>query len=679
MSPQKVAEPATASTVKGPKDSARACKQLSESLPAQQARADRRAAKPTRGIADASGREIGVVNAIARNNVALFPSLAGQGAIAIDCETYDPELKKRGPGAHRDGFIAGIAVGTEAGYRNYFPIGHEAGPNLPRGTVLSWLCRELQSDVPKIGANLIYDLAFLSAADVNVRGPFYDVQVALLDETRLSYSLENLAQHYLGQGKVEDHLETWIIEHFGKKNPKANVWRAPADVVAQYAIGDIDLSLRIFAKQEVELKKQKRLWELFLMESKLIPMLLAMRQRGVRVDLAKAEQLYHELTIKQCEASAAIKQMTGIEIAPWNARSIAQVFNHLGLEFPRTEKTDAPSFTKAWLEHHPHPVTDLIRRVRHLDKLRETFLQGFILEGHNNGRIHTQFNQLRSDSYGTVSGRLSSSTPNLQQIPVRSAEGKLIRSVFIPDEGQRFFKNDYSQIEYRLIVNDAAQLKLTGAQAAADKYNIDEKADFHQIVADMTGLTRDAAKTVNFGLAYGEGVAKLCASLGLNRQKGEALLNEYHQRAPFIKQLSNGYKQIAARTGEIRTLLGRIRRFNTWEIRRGGEVVYFRERRPASWRAFTHAALNARIQGSAADIMKLSMVNIWESGVCDALGAPHLTVHDELCGSYRDDKAGREALREFKHIMGNCVELLVPLKVDCGTGPNWGSCAEQKL
>ena len=111
-----------------------------------------------------------------------------------------------------------------------------------------------------------------------------------------------------------------------------------------------------------------------------------------------------------------------------------------------------------------------------------------------------------------------------------------------------------------------------------------------------------------------------------------------------------------------------------WEIRRGDKVFYFRERRPGSRRAFTHAALNARIQGSAADIMKLSMVNIWESGICDVLGAPHLTVHDELCGSYRDHKAGREALRELKHIMENCIELLVPLKVDATTGPNWGSC-----
>jgi DNA polymerase I-like protein with 3'-5' exonuclease and polymerase domains len=603
-----------------------------------------------------------------------FPSLAGMGAIAVDVETFDPHLKERGPGAHRDGYIAGIAVGTEAGYRCYYPIAHEVGQNLPREDVFSWLRRELNGDVPKIGANLIYDLAFLSAAGVEVRGPFYDVQIAepLLDENRLTYSLDSLAQKYFGEHKVEQTLSDWMTQAFGKKDKNA-IWKMPSHIVAPYAIGDVDLPLRIFARQKIELKKRGRLWELFLLESRLIPMLLAMRQRGVRVDLDQAEQLYKKLTKQQAETVAAIKHQSGIEIAPWNARSLANVFDHLGLQYRRTEKTKAPSFTKAWLEHHQNPIADLIRKVRHLDKLRETFVNG-ILERHINGRIYTQFHQLRSDSNGTVTGRMSSSLPNLQQIPVRSEEGRRIRSIFIPEGGQRWFQNDWSQVEYRLIAHDAASLNLPGAQAVVDKYRTDESADFHQIVADMTGLDRNAAKAVNFGLAYGEGAVKLCTSLGLSRENGEALLKEYHRRAPFIKQLSSGCMSIAARTGEIETLLGRIRRFNMWEIRHGGQITYFRERRPGSRRAFTHAALNARIQGSAADIMKLAMANIWESGVCEVIGAPHLTVHDELDGSYHDDKAGREALCELKHLMETCVELLVPLRVDAGTGPNWGSC-----
>jgi DNA polymerase I-like protein with 3'-5' exonuclease and polymerase domains len=373
-------------------------------------------------------------------NVDRFPSLVGMGAIAVDVETFDPQLKERGPGAHRDGYIAGIAIGTEAGYRCYYPVAHEAGQNLPKEDVLSWLRRELNRDVPKIGANLIYDLTFLSAAGVDVRGPFYDVQVAepLLDENRFTYSLESLAQKYLGEHKVEQTLSDWMTQAFGKKDKNA-IWKAPSDIAAPYAVGDVDLPLRIFARQQVELKKRGRLWDLFVLESKLIPMLLAMRQRGVRVDLDQAEQLYKTLTKQQAKTSNQIRHLTGVEIAPWNARSLAKVFNHLGLKYPYTPKTEAPSFTKAWLEHHPHPVTDLIRRVRHLDKLRQTFIKG-ILEKHINGRIYTQFHQLRSDSNGTVTGRMSSSLPNLQQIPVRSEEGKLIRSIFLPEDGQRWFK-----------------------------------------------------------------------------------------------------------------------------------------------------------------------------------------------------------------------------------------------
>jgi DNA polymerase I-like protein with 3'-5' exonuclease and polymerase domains len=258
------------------------------------------------------------VSAIAHTiNADRFPSPAGMGAIAVDVETFDPQLKERGPGAHRDGYITGIAIGTEAGYRCYYPIAHEAGQNLPKKDVLSWLRRELNRNVPKIGANLIYDLTFLSAAGVKVRGPFYDVQVAepLLDENRFTYSLETLAQKYLGAHKVEHTLSDWMIQAFGRMDKDA-IWKAPSDIVAPYAIGDVDLPLRIFARQQIELKKRRRLWDLFILESKLIPMLLAMRQRGVRIDLDQAEQLYEKLTRQQAQTSNQIQHLTGVEIAP---------------------------------------------------------------------------------------------------------------------------------------------------------------------------------------------------------------------------------------------------------------------------------------------------------------------------------------------------------------------------
>jgi DNA polymerase I len=614
-----------------------------------------------------------------------FPDLRGQGMIAIDLETCDPDLLTRGSGAWRGGFIAGVAVGTEAGFRGYFPIAHEAGVNLPREKVLAWLSGQLRSDVPKVGAHLAYDAGFLQAAGVEVRGPLYDIQNAepLLDDNRPSYKLETIAQAYLKEGKKEDQLLDYIVQHFGKKDAKSSIWRAPGDVVAPYAIGDVDLPLRIFALQKAKLEKQG-LWDLFVLESKLIPMLVAMHRRGVRVDLDKAEHLRAKMIAEKKRVLRDIHRMTGLHIRPSAAFDIAKVFQKLNLEYPRTTKTSMPSFRREFLEHHPHPVAGLIRRARWLEKMVSTFLETCILFGAVNGRVHTQFNQMKSDEGGAITGRFSSSRPNLQFIPIRSDEGKLLRTMFLPDKGQDFWKYDFNQIEYRLIAHDAAKLDLPGAQHVIDAYRSDPDTDFHRVVSGMVfgearaDAMRPQAKTINFGLAYGEGVAKLCRDLGLSREEGERIIDQYHRGAPFMRPLAKGLTNMAAVRGEIQTIMGRKRRFvwwvrvNDWNDRDKDE--YFRFRAPGTQRAFTHKALNTRAQGSAADIMKTAMVEIWESGVCDVLGPPQLTVHDELDGSApRRSPRAREALSEIKRIMERTANILPGLRADGGTGPNWGA------
>jgi len=606
----------------------------------------------------------------------MFQSLQGQGLISIDLETYDPDLKTQGPGYHRNGFIAGIAVGTESGIREYYPIAHERGENLDKQKVLEYFKHELSTDVPKVGANLLYDLGFLHCAGVFVKGPLYDIQIAepLLNESRLSYSLEALANTYLNEGKNETEMEEYLVREFGKKNPKSNIWRAPPEIVGPYAKADVDLPLRIFAKQKEALVSQS-LWDLFILESKLLPMLLAMRLRGVRVDINKAQELYETLGGEQDAKLKEIEAITGFPIAIWKAKDIAKAFDILGIDYPLTEKTKAPSITASLLERTPHPFAQLLSEVRKTDKFRETFLLGTILEKHYNGRIHCQFNSLKSDAGGTVSGRFSSSNPNLQFIPTRTDMGKQIRALFLPDEGQDLYAVDYSQIEYRLLAHYASLYKLPGSTEVVDKYIQDDNVDFHQIVADMTGLSRSAAKTVNFGLAYGEGVAKLTEQLGVPQIEAEKLLNEYHRRAPFIRGLSQRLQMQASNTGLVTTILGRRRRFDAWVLTgRDGSPVITHKHVYGSKRAFTHKALNALVQGSAADVMKKAMVDIWESGVVDVLGVPQLTVHDELVGSVPQDKKGREALKEMIYLMENCVKLAVPLRVDGGSGPNWKEC-----
>lgn len=602
-----------------------------------------------------------------------FPSLEGQGAIAIDVETYDPELKTRGSGAFRDGYICGVSIGTEAGFRRYYPIQHEMGENLDTAKVVAWLRRELKRPVPKVGANLLYDLGYFAAVGIEVAGPYYDIQIAepLLDENRLSYSLEALAQDWLKEGKRQNVMKDWLIRAFGESNYKSNIYRAPAVVVGPYAEGDVDLPLRIFAMQQRELES-RGLWDLFLLETRLLPMLLAMWRRGVRVDLGKAEQLYDRLAEQQVETLTEIKRQSGIEPDIWAAESLAKIFDAAGVEYLYTEKTGKPSFRKDWLAACTHPIGRLIMEARRLDKFKGTFVRGYIIEGHVNGSVHCQFHPLKSDAGGTVSGRFSSSNPNLQNIPIRDKElGNLIRSIFVAEQGKRWWKYDWNQIEFRLAIHHAARMKLHGAQVVVDQYHNDPTTDYHAVVGSITGQPRAVAKSINFGIIYGLGIEALSNQLGVAVEIATQMYRNYLRQVPFVGRLRNAAMDTANSTGVIKTLSGRERHFNVWE--RNG--VYLPHRFPGSKRAFTHKALNSRLQGDAADIMKIAMVQAWEAGLFDDgyLGAPHLTVHDELDGSDDDSANSNEALTELKHIMETCVELLVPLKADGGTGPNWGA------
>ena len=606
-----------------------------------------------------------------------FPSLAGHGPIGVDIETFEPKrLKDYGPGTYRGGYIVGVAIATKKGFKQYYPVAHESGENLPKDKVFGWLREQLsRPKQPKRGANLIYDMGYLKEVGVDFVGPIEDVQTAepLLDENRFSYDLNSIAKDRIGRQKNDDGMVDYVKSHFGKKDPKANIWRAPPEVVAPYAIEDAQLAIDVFDVQEKELEKQG-LMPIFHLEARLTPMLLAMRKRGVRIDVKTAEQQYEEFRKKQKVLEKRIKRMSGVDIECWNAKNLAEIFDKLDLDYPRTPKTNAPSFTAGFLQYHPHPITAIIREVRQLDKLCGTFIQGQILDNNVGGRIHCQFNQLKSDDYGTVSGRFSSSNPNLQFIPIRTEDGRMIRRMFIPERGQRWAKLDWSQIEYRLIANDAFELRLRGSEEVISKYQ-NSDADYHQIIADMTGLPRSQAKTINFGLAYGEGVKKLAGQLGLTFGDAEQLIGAYHNNAPFVKPLLKHFMRQAERNGEVITLYGRRRRFNRWVTRIKGEEVYTNHKiSGSSKRMGVHAALNARIQGSAADIMKKAMVDIWESGVCDVIGAPHLTVHDELDYSYHDTRRGREALNEVKYMMENVVKISVPLIADLKTGLNWGDC-----
>ena len=597
-----------------------------------------------------------------------FPDLRHVDEIAIDLETKDPDLLKKGSGSViGNGEVIGIAVATKH-FKGYFPIAHEGGGNMDKKRVLSWLKDILESSSTKIFHNAIYDVCWLRAMGFKINGDIACTMIAaaLTDENRFRYDLNSLSWHYLGYGKNEAALaeaaEEWGID------PKSEMYKLPAMHVGAYAERDAEVTLGLWQEMKKEIINQD-LEDIFDLESDLFHCLVDMRFKGVRVDIERAHKMKKELITQERELLHKIKGETNIDTQIWAARSIANVFDVLRLEYPRTEKTASPSFTKNFLQEHSHPVVKMIAQAREINKAHTTFLDS-ILRYEHKGRIHAEINQLRNAGGGTVTGRFSYQNPNLQQIPARNKDlGPKIRSLFIPEEGHRWGVFDYSQQEPRLVVHYASLYKLPSVYDVVDAYSNDASADFHQTVADMADIPRTQAKTINLGLFYGMGKAKLQAELGVTKDKAADLFNTYHSRVPFVKQLMEKASNRAQDRGQIRTLLGRLCRFHLWEPNQFGmhkalpHEEALREHGPGIRRAYTYKALNKLIQGSAADMTKKAMLELYKEGII-----PHIQIHDELDISVQDESHAKKIIE----VMENAVTLEVPNKVDYESGDNWG-------
>ena len=595
-----------------------------------------------------------------------LPDLSDRKEIAIDLETRDPNLLTMGSGSVRgDGEVIGIAVAVE-GWSGYFPINHEGGGNMDRALVLDWFEEVLHTDSTKIFHNAMYDVSWIRSMGYQIRGGIIDTLIAasLIDENRWGYALNALGKEYVGMGKNEKILQE-AAKEWGI-NPKSEMWRLPAPLVGEYAEQDAVVTLKLWHALQHEISKQD-LWDVFNLETNLFPCLVDMKFKGVRVDVAKAEATKAQLVDAEKEMHRDIKKLAGFDVEIWAAASIAKAFDIVKLPYDRTEK-GAPSFTKNFLATHPHELPKLINQAREINKANTTFIDT-ILKHNYKGRIHSDINQIRSDDGGTVTGRFSYSNPNLQQIPARHKElGPLIRSLFIPEEGHKWGCFDYSQQEPRIVVHFASLLKLEGTQTIVDGYNSGD-ADFHQMIADMAGIERKQAKTINLGLMYGMGKNKLMAELGLLKEAAEKLIKTYNQKAPFVRMLSDAVARRADDSGKIRTIGGRLCHFDLWEPHGFGikkplpHADALREHGPGIKRAFTYKALNKLIQGSAADMTKMAMLALYREGVI-----PHVQIHDELDISI----ASLEDADKIIRIMEEAVELQVPNKVDYEEGSCWG-------
>ncbi len=638
-----------------------------------------------------------------------FPNLAAAKALTVDLETFDPELADfkdhygetvsgKGPGwARGRGHIVGLAVGTEDGGRWYFPMRHEVEPawNCNPESVLAWARVELsRSHQPKIGANLTYDFGWLRQEGVRLAGKLFDVQFAeaLLDESART-SLDTLGKKYLSEGKETSILYDWAAGAYGgpaTSEARRFIHKCPPRLVGPYAESDVDLPFRVMEKQW-PLLAAEGLLDLFAMECALIPLLVEMRFAAVHVDISKAEQLREELLRREAGLQTRLNTIAGYPVNVNAAESLAPALDALGIRYPLTPKTGKPSIKKEFLEALDGvEFADLVGEIRKFSKLRGTFLESYILGSHVDGRVFCQFHPLRADEGGTRSGRFSSSTPNLQNIPSRDKElAPLMRGMFIPDPGhRRWVKFDYSQIEYRFLAHFAVG---PGADALRAQYNADPRTDYHVHTQDMVQrilrreIDRKPIKNINFGLIYGMGIPKLLRSLGLSEEEGEIFFEAYHAAAPYAKATMEHCMNEAERWGIITTILGRKSRFDLWEPdswnngERSAALPYWQavQAYPGDLRrAMLHKALNRRLQGSAADMMKLAMLRCWESGVFDVTGVPRLTVHDELDFSDPGGREAEEGFREVKRILESAMTLKIPVIADAEAGPDWGHVSD---
>ncbi len=630
-----------------------------------------------------------------------LPSWEGAKRVAIDCETRDPDLKKLGPGAGRrpNSYITGISFAIEDGPGAYLPIRHGCGDNLPAGAVLRYLrdqAKVFTGDI--VGANLPYDLDFLAGDGIEFsRARFFrDIQIAdpLICELHDSYSMQAIAERWGLPGKDEALLRAAASDY--KIDPKKDMWKLPARFVGAYAEEDTRLPLNILRRQEREIDEQD-LWGVYNLESKLLPILTRLRRRGVRIDMDRLEQVERWALEKETEALAQVRALTGHRIAVgdvWRPGAIAPALEYIGIKLNKTS-TGKPSIDKELLGSIKHPVAEALERARKVNKLRTTFASS-VREHMINGRIHCTFNQLRRQkddenegTAGAAYGRLSCEHPNLQQQPARDDFAPMWRAIYLPEEGELWASNDYSQQEPRMAVHYACLAReLIGehawrsAIAARDAYRNDPNTDNHQMMADMAGIKRKDAKEIYLGLSYGMGGAKLCRKLGLPTMmavrgprfqlfdvnspegqrlvaegarrfeaagpEGQALLDTFDRKVPFIKKLAKACEARAKAVGYITTLSGRRCRF---------------PKDPHGNFDWTHKALNRLIQGSSADQTKMAMVACAEAGL-DII----IQVHDEIAFSVKDrDEAERAA-----EIMRNCTPLELPSKVDVEIGKSWG-------
>ena len=609
-----------------------------------------------------------------------LPDLRRVSRLAFDTEGNDEGLSNnRGSGwPYKAGYVAGISIAWADG-AFYAPIRHPETTCFDHAQVGQWLRDHIKAGCKFITHHGSHDWGWVFA-EWGIECPAGQVDdteamAMMVDENRLTYRLENLCGWRGVAGKDENKLRE-AAEIYGF-NPKSELWKLPARYVGPYAEQDAKALLPL-ADSLMKVIQDEKTIDGYQLEMEILPTVLRMRRRGIRIDLDGAHALRKELLKRRDvvlgDLSDKLEHTVGIDDCR-SSKKLEQWFNALDIKFPRTEKTGVGSFKASWMRVHPHWLPQLVAKAEQLTEAADKFVDGFILKYAHKGRLHAHINQYRGEEGGTRSYRFSYSDPPLQQMPARDKDlGPAIRGLFLPEEGEIWAACDYSQQEYRLIVHYAALSGSNKAGEAVNQYVENPNTDFHDLVAQWTGLDRKPAKDTNFAKAFGAGVPKFALMIGKSVQEAQKIYDQYDRELPFVSITARQCSDIAMQRGYIKLIDGTRSHFDRWERARydknvGWEPPLPRDEAVKRWpgqalrRAFTHKAFNRLIQGSAARMTKIAIRN------CAAAGfLPLIQMHDELGFSVTSSRQ----TDLIKDLMCNAVPLRVPVKVDVECGSTWG-------
>jgi len=586
----------------------------------------------------------------------LLKKLSAAELISFDTETTSTDKMK----ANLVG--VSLAVAPDEGY--YIPLGHTNTDVSQLGIeeALNALREPLtDSRIHKCGHNLKYDFVMLARHGLSVSPLTFDTMIAewLIEPTSHNLGLKNLA--WVRQGIQMTNIEELI----GKGKKQISMATVPVEQVAPYAAGDAEIILRLIPEMRKELSERNAIDLFNNIEMPLVTVLAEMEMNGIALDIPFLNQMSKELGGRLAQIESQINKMVG---EPFNLNSPQQLsnvlFNILQISPPDRTKRTATGFystSASVLEamRGKHPVIDMVLEYRELSKLKSTYLDALPQQVNpQTGRVHTSYNQT-----GSVTGRIASSNPNLQNIPIRTEIGREVRKAFVAGDGNKLLAVDYSQIELRIVAHMSDDEAMIAAFRAGQDIHTTTASVIYDVLPEaVTKVQRRRAKGINFGLIYGMSAFGLTRYTDLTLAESEDFMKAYFTQFPGVKKYLDGIRKLASEQGYVETLLGRRRYFPRLKNQNNQNIRNREERE----------AINAPIQGTAADIMKIAMLRVNEAIKANGLSAKMiLQVHDEIVLECPETELLQTA-KLVKSVMENAYQLKVPLVADASAGSNWG-------